>query len=132
MLPLGQRGREIAIEPMRKSVLGFWAMQSSDDRVPGSGRDSLGSTHLVSRREVLKLSASALAVVAGCEAIEATDTDSVPAPGLEPAAESATEGAHRRHRMAFLLGDADWGEACALDCTASFSDHEYGGTVTWH
>ncbi|MES1176585.1 MAG: hypothetical protein ABUL62_19840 [Myxococcales bacterium] len=106
-------------------------MQSSDGGVPGSGHGSLGA-HLVSRRVVLKLSASALAVVAGCEASDAAVGGSVPAPGLDPAAQGALEGAHRLHRMAFLLGDADWGEACALDCTAAFTDHEYGGTVTWH
>jgi len=88
-------------------------------------------SHLVSRREVLQLTGTAVAWAVGCEATGASDSAPLPAPAREAAA-SVHEAAHRRHRMAYLLGDADLNDACVLDCTASLYDHEYGGTKTWH
>ena len=97
------------------------------------GRAVLGSEKLVvSRRELLKLSGSALAFVAGCEGAGSGSPPAVTEPPRETAANPLHAAAHRRHRIAFLMGDVDLEDTCTLDCTAAFSDHEYGGTSTWH
>ena len=102
-------------------------MPTEDPRAVGSA-----GRLLVSRREVLQLTGSALAFAVGCEGTSSPEAVTLSEPPRETEVSPAHEAAHRRHRIAFLMGDSDPDDACTRDCTAAFLDHEYGGTSTWH